>query len=300
MIRVVTDSTGYLPQEVIDSHGIHVVPLNVHFEDGSVFQEGIDLTNQDFYRMLATCKQLPTTSQPSPALFKSVFEELTRNGDQVICTVISSEMSGTYQSAVEARRNLPGADISIVDSQMVAAGLGFLTLTAAEMAEDGCSMHEIISRIEQMKEEIRIYFAVDTLEYLQKGGRIGTASAMLGTLLKVKPILTIRDGIVQPVDKVRSRCRAVQRLVDELVAYVGDRQPTQIILMHSRAFGDAEALKAELQNKLKCSRIYITEVGSIVGTHAGPGVIGGAVCPAYTFLKTEEIHSQELAVPVPA
>lgn len=299
MIRVVTDSTGYLPQDIIDRHNIRVVPLNVHFEDGRVFQEGIDLTNQEFYRMLAMCKQLPTTSQPSPALFQSVFEELTRTGDQVICTVLSTKMSGTYQSAIEARRNLPNADIVVIDSQMVAGGLAFLTLTAAEMAQDGCSMHEIVSRMEQMKEEVRIYFAVDTLEYLQKGGRIGTASAMLGTLLKVKPILTVRDGIVQPVDKVRSRGRAVQRLVDEFVDYVADRQPAQVILMHAMAHEDVAVLRSELQNKLKCSRIICTEVGSIVGTHTGPGVIGGAVCPVHILDRTEMLCNQELAVPVP-
>jgi DegV family protein with EDD domain len=300
MISVVTDSTGYLPQEIIDQYNIRVVPLNVHFEDGSVFREGIDLTNEEFYQKLVESKSLPTTSQPSPAAFQEVFEELTQDGNQVICTVISTKMSGTYQSAVEAQRSLPDADIAIVDTQTVAGGLGFMTLTAAEMAQAGSSMQDIVDHLEQLKQEIGVFFTVDTLEYLHKGGRIGTASAMLGTLLKVKPILTIRDGIVQPVDKVRSRAKALQRIVDELAQRASANQPGQIIVMHALVPEEAEVLKTELQKRLNCSRIMFAQLGSIVGTHAGPGVIGGVIAPTYTFVGAGGIRGQEMAVPAMA
>ncbi len=302
MIRVVTDSTGYLPPEIVAQHQIRVVPLNVHFPDGQVFQEGINLTNDEFYDKLSRCAGLPTTSQPAPALFQQVFEELTENGDQVICTVISSKMSGTYQSAIEARRQLPNADIMVVDSLSVATGLGLLTITAAEMAADEShSLEQIATRLEQMKHEIDVIFVVDTLEYLQKGGRIGTAAALVGTLLKVKPVLIVRDGIVQPVDKVRSRRKALQRLVDEFANRAGaaDRTP-QIFLLHAQAADDMNEIADQLRNRLKCSRIMATEVGAIVGTHAGPGVVGGAICPGAVPVKMPELYSQELGVPLPA
>jgi len=279
MVKIVTDSTGYLPLELLEQYDIRVVPLNVHFGEDRVYQEGVNLTNDEFYQMLAEAPELPTTSQPSPGQFRDVFGELTEAGHQVVCIVISQKMSGTYQSAVEASRAFPDADIAVIDSEFVAGGLAIITLTAAEMAADGRSLDQIVKRVEQMKQDTRLFFVVDTLEYLQKGGRIGTASALLGTMLKVKPILTVSEGIVQPVDRVRTKRKAVQRVLAEMEDSVSPNQPVLVTVMHALAPDEARELESEVQRRLQCERILTIDIGSVVGIHTGPGVVGAAICP---------------------
>ena len=280
MVKIVTDSTGYLPLELLEQYDIRVVPLNVHFGEDQVYQEGVNLTNDEFYKMLAEAPALPTTSQPSPGQFRDVFGELTEAGHQVVCIVISQRMSGTYQSALEASRAFPDADVAVIDSEFVAGGLAVMTLTAAEMAADGRSLDQIAKRVEQMKQDTRLFFVVDTLEYLQKGGRIGTASALLGTMLKVKPILTVSEGIVQPVDRVRTKRKAVQRVLAEMEDSVLPSQPVLVTVMHALAPDEARELESEVQRRLQCERILTVDIGSVVGVHAGPGVVGAAICPS--------------------
>jgi DegV family protein with EDD domain len=279
MIKIVTDSTGCLPGDILKEFDIRVVPLNVHFGKDRVFREGVDLTPQQFYRLLAESPELPTTSQPSPGQFREVFADLTEAGHQVLCIVISSRLSGTYQSAVEAQHMLPEADIVVIDSLSVAGGLGLMALTAAEMAGKGHTMEEIVARGEQMKQDMRVYFVVDTLEYLQKGGRIGTAAALIGTLLQVKPVLAIREGIVQPLDKVRSKRKALQQLLNDFESQVAPGQPVLCMLMHAQVPDEVRDLGVEMRKRLRCERMLTVEVSAVVGTHAGPGVVGGAICP---------------------
>ena len=279
MAKIVTDSTSYLPLKLLEQYDIRVVPLNVHFGEDHVYQEGVNLTNDQFYKMLAEAPELPTTSQPSPGQFRDVFGELTEAGHQVVCIVISQKMSGTYQSALEASRAFPDADITVIDSEFVAGGLAVMTLAAAEMTADGRSLDQIVQRVEQMKQDTRLFFVVDTLEYLQKGGRIGTASALLGTMLKVKPILTVSEGIVQPVDRVRTKRKAVQRVLAEMEDSVSPNQPALVTVMHALAPDEARELETEAQRRLQCERILTIDIGSVVGIHAGPGVVGAAICP---------------------
>ena len=300
MIKIVIDSTSYLPDEIVRAHDIRVVPLNVHFGADRVYQEGVQLTPGEFYRLLRESPVLPTTSQPSPGQFREVFEALTADGHQVLCLVISSRLSGTYQSALDARRALPDADITVIDSYSVAAGLGLMALTAAEMAAEGHALDEIVARIEQMKRDIRLYFVVDTLEYLQKGGRIGTASALIGTLLQVKPILAIQDGIVQPLDKVRSRRKALRRLVEDFEAQVTPGQPVLCMLLHAQAPDEVQALQAEMLQRLNCERVITVEVGAVVGTHTGPGVVGGAICPVAWPMSVGEVVEATEGAPLAA
>ena len=176
MIKIVTDSTGCVPLEIVREYDIRVVPLNVHFGDNRVFRDGVDLDSASFFRMLAEAPELPRTSQPSPGQFRDVFAELTRNGEAVLCIVISSGLSGTYQSAVDAKRMLPEAQIEVIDSQYVAGALAMLVRTAAQLAAAGRPMHEIVACVEYLKQHMHLYFVVDTLEYLHKGGRIGAAA----------------------------------------------------------------------------------------------------------------------------
>ena len=278
MIKIVIDSTSYLPEEILQQHDIRVVPLNVHFGAERVFREGVDLDPAAFYQLLAAAPALPTTSQPSPGQFREVFTELSAAGHQVLCIVISSRLSGTYQSAVEAQRLLPEAAIVVNDSYSVAGGLGLMALTAAEMAAGGHTMEQIVARVEQMKQDMRVYFVVDTLEYLQKGGRIGTAAALVGTLLQVKPILALREGIVQPLDKVRNKRKALRQLLEDFESQVAPGQPVDCVLMHAQSPDEARDLGLEMQKRLRCERMITVEVGAVVGTHTGPGLVGGAIC----------------------
>jgi len=300
VIKIVSDSTCSLPPDVIQKFDIRVVPLNVHFGEGRIFQEGIDLTNDEFYAMLAANPELPTTSQPSPGQFREVFAELAAAGHDVLCIIISSKLSGTYQAALDARHMLPDANILIVDSYFVAAALGLMVVTAAEMAEEGCSMDEIVARVEQMRRDMKLYFVVDTLEYMQRGGRIGMAAAFLGTLLKVKPILTLDEGIVKPLDLVRSKRKAIQRLLSELEAHVAPGQPVQAIVMHAQVPGEVNELEAEVRRRFNCQRTIFGEVGPVIGTHTGPGVLGAAICPEAWSLPVTAARDQEVGASISA
>ena len=300
MIKIVTDSTSYLSADEIREFDIRVVPLNVHFGEDQVFQEGITLDSNQFYAMLAEAPELPTTSQPAPGQFLEVFSEFTEAGHDVICLVISSKLSGTYQSALDAKQMLPDANIVVIDTYTTVACLGLMVITAAEMAADGHTVEEIVARVEQMRDDMRLYFVVDTLEYLQKGGRIGAAAAFLGTLLKVKPILMLDEGVIQPLDKVRSKRKAIQRLLAELESHVSPDQPVQAIAMHAQAPEEARELELEVRRRFNCCRFYSGEVGPVIGTHTGPGLLGAAICPEAWPLEVATIQDQDAHTTVSA
>jgi len=293
MIKIVTDSTSYLPPEEIERFNIHVVPLNVHFGEEQVFQEGVTINIDQFYTMLAESPELPTTSQPSPGQFLDVFSELAEAGHDVLCLVISSKLSGTYQSALDAKHLLPDANIVVIDSYSTVACLGLMVVTAAEMAAEGHTMAEIVARVEQMRDDMKLYFVVDTLEYLHKGGRIGAAAAFLGTLLKVKPILMLDEGVIKPLDKVRSKRKAIQRLLSELESHVSPEQPVQAVAMHAQAPDEAGELATEIRRRFNCQRMFFGEVGPVVGTHTGPGLLGAAICPEAWPLEVVTIRDTE-------
>lgn len=300
MIKIVTDSTSYLPADEITKFGIRVVPLNVHFGEEQVFQEGVTLNNDQFYAMLAESPELPTTSQPAPGQFMDVFSELTEAGHDVLCLVLSSRLSGTYQSAIDAKRMLPDANIVVIDTYSTASPLGLMVVTAAEMAAEGHTMDEVIARVDQMRDDMKVYFVVDTLEYLQKGGRIGAAAAFLGTLLRVKPILMLDEGVVKPLDKVRSKRKAIQRLLAELESHVSPDQPVQAIAMHAQALDEACELDAEVRRRFNCRRTLFGEVGPVIGTHTGPGLLGAAICPEAWPLEVATMQDQEARTAVSA
>ncbi len=300
MIRIVTDSTSYLSAEDLEKHKIAVVPLNVHFGGQQTFQEGVTLNNDQFYTMLANSPELPTTSQPSPGQFLEVFTRLAQEGHDILCLVISSKLSGTYQSALDAKKALPEANIEVFDSYLTAAPLGLLVLTAAEMVASGHTMDEVLARLEQMRRDMKVFFVVDTLEYLQKGGRIGAAAAFLGTLLKVKPILILDDGVIKPLDKVRSKRKALQRLLSELESQVSPGQPVQAIAMHAQAHEEARELGEEIRRRFNCQRTLFGEVGPVIGTHTGPGLLGAGICPEAWPLQVTAIQDHEAQTTVSA
>lgn len=273
-IRIVTDSTADLPLEIIKQYNITVVPLRVNFGNES-FLEGKDLSPKGFYeKLISNDDILPFTSQPSPGDFAAVYNTLASNGvEEIISIHLSKELSGTYQSALLAKSMLPdNIRINVIDSQLVSMGLGLIVLNIARAAYEGKNSEEIAKIISDLKNKINVFFVVDTLEYLQKGGRIGKASSLVGTLLSIKPILTINSGEVHAYEKIRGKGKALDRIVDIALHKVG-KEKVQCAIVHSNSLDTALRLHEKILTKLNCSEIFISDIGAVVGTHVGPGTL---------------------------
>ena len=277
MIKIVTDSTAYLPEATIREHDIRVVPLYVHFGE-EAFKEGVDLSDEEFYARLKSAPALPTTSQPSAGEFHQVFEELTEAGHEIVTLTISGKLSGTWNSAMAAKGMLPEAGISVVDTESTAVGLHLMVSAAVEGAAAGATRQEIVEQIEEIKKTSRLWFVVDTLEYLAKGGRIGNARAFMGTLLKVKPILFLQDGAIEPCEQVRSKPKALARMVEIAEEYVGSNGPqAKVAVLNALVPAEAEAIAEKLVERMGCAQPLLGDLGPVIGTHTGPGVVGIAL-----------------------
>ena len=273
MLRIVTDSSAGLSRDLLEAYDIQVIPLKVHFGE-TTYREGEDLDNAQFYQLLSQAEQLPTTSQPSAGEFHEVYSRLTANGDSVISIHISSKLSGTCQSAMIAKAMLPEADITVVDTLSASMGHGMIVLAAAEAVQKGKSRDEVIALAERVINGIQILFVVDTLEYLQKGGRIGGAAALVGTLLNIKPLLEIRDGRVEPLEKVRSKKKAVRRALEVLAERFDGQGPLRLVVLHAQCPGEAEQLAQKMRELFTCASLDVAEISPVIGTHAGPGTLG--------------------------
>ena len=280
MIKIVTDSTCYLPQELISKHDIHIVPLSVLFGNRA-YREGVDMDAEEFFYRLEANDTFPTTSQPGVEEFLEVWQPLLDAGHKVITVLISGGLSGTVATARSAIRSLPDGDaVTVVDSTSTAMGLGMQALRAAELAEEGRSVSEILTTLERMRKTIQVLFMIDTLEYLHRGGRINAARAWLGTLLRVKPLLALRNGVIEPLEQVRTARRAIARLRDLVIEHLrGDRRPW-IAVMHSRSPEAGKKLLAALKPYFPDARYFFSEIGPVLGTHLGPGGVGLMTCPS--------------------
>jgi DegV family protein with EDD domain len=277
-IALVTDSTAYLPPDVVAQYGLTVVPLYVNFGDES-YRDNVDISSDTFYTRLPTAKVMPSTSQPSRGDFAAVYQQLAAQGATAILSVhISSLLSGTVSSALMARDDVPSLPIYVVDSLSTSMGLGFMVLEAARQAAAGRPVEEVVRSLEAMRGRIRILFLVDTLEFLHRGGRIGGAAAFLGSMLNMKPLLTLRDGRIEALERVRTKRRAVARMIDIIVEEVAGR-PVYAAVLHAAARAEGQAVCEELQQRLSCRELYLTELSPVIGTHTGPGALGIVVCP---------------------
>lgn len=273
MIRIVTDSTADLPAELLDQYRITVVPLKVIFNGEEPLLDSVDLNSDEFFRRQVEKREMSSTSQPTPAEFAAAYSRLAENGTSIISIHISSVMSGTVQSAKMAKEMLPGADIEIIDSRVTSMGLGLVVLEAARAAAGGKSKTEILALIENILSKIQVFFIVDTLEYLARGGRIGKAQAFLGTILNIKPLLYLKEGTIFPYEKVRGKAKAIERLVQVAEEMTGG-QKIKCSIVHGANPGGMEQLRQKLIERVDCEEIVISKLGSVVGTHTGPGVVG--------------------------
>lgn len=279
-IRIVTDSTSDIPEAVRKQYGIEMVPLKVHF-GSETYYDAITIQPDQFYEKLAASSSLPTTSQPSPADFLDLYKRLTDEPDTEIISIhLSAALSGTYQSAVLAKSLLDAEKpIAIIDSKSASYGIGLLAVEAAKAAQAGKSTDDILDLLARIRKEMRIYFLVGTLEYLQKGGRIGKAAALFGSLLNIKPILTLDDdGEVSSVDKVRGHKKAVARIVELLKADFGDR-PLNMTVAHASSPDVAAEFSEVLKANFNIAEMTFTDVGPVIGTHAGPGTVAAFARP---------------------
>ena len=269
-VAIVTDSTADLPAQLVKARGITIVPLTLNFEGRSLL-DGVDIKPSEFYRKLPNATTHPTTSQPSAGRFAEAYQELLADHADVVSIHISEKLSGTYASAVQGAEMTDPKRVHVIDSQLVSMSLGLVTMAAAEIASRGANADAIVQKVTEMREQVQTYFSVATLEFLRRGGRIGRASALLGSVLQVKPVLCIRDGLVTPLERVRTFDRALNRIV-ELTREVDRGKGLCVIVGHGDAEADAERVARELEPVAET--LMIQPLGPVVGAHAGPGVVG--------------------------
>jgi DegV family protein with EDD domain len=275
-VAIVTDSTADLPLQLTKSRGIAVVPLTLHF-DGRSLLDGVEITPTEFYRRLPSATIHPTTSQPSPGQFAETYSSLLTDHTEVVSIHISEKLSGTYASAKQGADMTDPSRVRVIDSHVVSMSLGLVTLAASSLAAQGADAATIEKRVLELRDQVQTYFSVATLEFLRRGGRIGRASALLGSVLQVKPVLCIRDGQVTPLERVRTFDRALNRIV-ELTRAVDRGKGVCVIVGHAEAAEDADRIARELEPV--ADTLMIQPLGPVVGAHAGPGVVGVGCYPA--------------------
>ncbi len=271
-VRIVTDSTSDIPPHLAQQLGISVVPLSVVFGE-DVYKENTDITPDLFYDKLVKSKDLPTTSAPSVGDFLTIYREVLKETDEIVSIHLSSKLSATYNNACQAAAQLndEGARIDVVDSQVISLGMLFLARASAAAAAAGASVDSIKKMMDGMIPRMHIYVLLDTLEYVRRGGRIGRARAFIGTMMRVKPILSIRDGEVHPEERVRTRAHALDRMFQMATSF---QSVDEIGVAYSTNAQEAEAMKLRLEQALDGTKVEMTRLGPVIGVHGGPGVLG--------------------------
>ncbi len=277
-IALVTDSSAYLPSELVRESDLHVIPLYVH-SGGETYRDGVDIDTTAFYERLTSIPALPTTSQPSAGDFVELYRHLSTEADAIISIHISSGISGTVNSALTARQLLANMadppEIYVIDSRTTAHGLALLVTAAARDIAEGTPAAQVAQRVETLASRVSTIFVVDTLEYLRKGGRIGGAAALAGSVLKVKPVLYLNEGRIDVLEKVRTARKAKQRLL-EIVAERAGEQPIHACIIHAQVPQEAERIRRHLADNFECRELVVVEFSPVIAVHVGPGTVGVA------------------------
>lgn len=271
-VAIVTDSTAYIPDDLIAKHKIGVAPAVVIWS-GEEFRDGIDIKINDFYKRLATDAELPTTSQPSPGAVKEVYDKALAEGKDVLGIFISEKLSGTIDSARQAKAMLPDANIEIVDTRSVSMGAGWPVLMAARAADKGASLAECKAIAERCCDSVGVLFVVDTLEFLARGGRISGAKRFLGTVIQAKPILEVA-GTIEGLEQVRTRKKALARLLDVVEERIAGRSPVYLAAIHADSLDAAQELMEAGKERFNPIETVISDLSPGVGVHGGPGTVG--------------------------
>lgn len=280
-IAVVTDSTAYIPKEALGKLDIPAIPLWLIWGEER-FRDGVDIAPQAFYQRLQKEKEVfPTTSQPSAGEFVEFFRRVAAEAetDTIVGVHISSNISGTVASAEAAKVQLPELNVTIIDSLSTSMGLGFIALTAARTAATGGSLEEVVTAATKIRDKMNILFAVDTLEYLHRGGRIGGAKRFLGAALNIKPLLHLEDGFVEALCQVRTKRKAITQMLDIAAERLDGRSMAEVTVIDVDALEEGDAVAKQVKSKFSISTVHRTTVSPVIGTHVGPGTVGMCFYP---------------------
>lgn len=283
-IAFVTDSTSFLPAELIKKYKIIVTP-QILIWDEQTYQDGVDIQPAEFYTRLITAKTMPTTSRVSPIVMQSAFQNLVDKGYEVIGLFVSSKFSGTVQSAMQGKETMgaAGEKVTVIDTLATSMKLGLIVLAAARAAENGSNLSECLAVAEETRKNSGLYFAVDTLEFLHRGGRIGGAQRFIGSALNLKPILALKDGRVEGVERIRTKSKAHNRLIELVAEQLIGKSNIRLVGLHANADKDAKTLLDRAVQQLNPIETIFAEVSPVVGTHTGPGTVG----IAYSFEQSD-------------
>jgi DegV family protein with EDD domain len=272
-VVIVTDSTAYIPEAALGGFSIPVIPLWLIWGDER-FRDGVDIDPPAFYRRLRGAKVFPSTSQPSAGEFQNFFRQTADGAGAVVGVFISSKLSGTVPNAQAAQAQLPEVKTRVVDSLSTSMGLGFIALAAARAAAAGRSVDEVVAVAEDMRDRVHVLFAVDTLEYLYRGGRIGGAKRLLGTALNIKPLLQLEDGCIEPLAQVRTKRKAVAQMLDIAEERLEGRPMAEAAIIDVDSPEEGDALAEQVKERFGISKVCRTTVSPVIGAHAGPGTVG--------------------------
>ncbi len=272
-LAIVTDSTAYIPEELLKKHNIYTIPLSVVFGDDT-FREGIDITTAEFYKKVKEEADLPSTSQPPIGAFVQLFEELSETYDGVISIHLSKRFSGTFDAALSAGKMVDNIEVYAVDTALSAMPQGLFAIAAAELVAEGKSTKKILTYLEDMKEKTRAYFMVEDLAHLQRGGRLNKGQALIGSLLNIKPVLHIVDGLIVPFEKIRTQKKALNRIMSMLEDDVNNKNVKRVVFIHANNETQIEKMRDDFSAKYPDVETIISYFGPVVGTHLGEGSIG--------------------------
>jgi DegV family protein with EDD domain len=277
-IAIVTDSSAYIPRELMRGLDIHVIPVWLIWDEVN-YQDGVDIHPDEFYKRLKTSKTLPTTSQPSTAEFESFFQECGKKYDAIVAPLVSSKMSGTIACAQAAVEKLSDISIKIIDSFSGSMAHGLIVLAAARAATAGRMLDEVVNAAKTVREKVNLFFVVDTLEYLHRSGRISGAKRYMASALKIKPILQFADGLIAPLSQARTRSKAIAHMLDLVEEKLANRPIGEACVVNIDCRADGKALVETVQDRFKPSRVSLADVSPVVGTIVGPGGLGLAFYP---------------------
>lgn len=272
-VAIVVDSTAYIPPELVQEHDIHVIPQILNWAGESLLDD-VDITPEQFYRRLQTAAEMPTTSQPSAGEFHDFFAHVAATADSIVAVLISQPLSGTQASAHAAAEMMDGNPIEIVDSRSSSMGLGYMALAAARAAANGAGHVEAAAAARALVPHMRVIFVVDTLEFLHRGGRIGGARRLLGSMLSIKPVLHLVDGKIEPLASVRTRRKAVNYMLEVAEQEMQGRQDVKAAVIDAVAPEEADLIYNEVKARLRPTELIRASLSPVIGAHVGPGAVG--------------------------
>jgi len=273
MLKVIADSTCNLPQETLDEYDIRIAPIPIQFGD-ETFEEGVDIDRDQFYRKIEETGIMPTSSQPTPAWFGRYYKELHQQGHSILVVTVTGKHSGTYNSANMAKSLAPEADVHVFDSKSISLGTGWMVLDAVRAIKAGVAQSDVVSRIEAIRERAKLFITPATLKYLQMSGRVGTLQGALASLLSVKPIIHLKDGLLEVGENVRTRGKALDRLIDRLDEAMGRTTPINLAVIHARAREEGLSLLERAKEIFNVQETLFGDLVASLAVHGGPGIIG--------------------------